>query len=465
MPEAQPRLDPALTQALRAALGDDAIRDRPADCLPYGSDNSKQGALPAAVVAPCSTEQVAAVVRCCRTHAVPLVTRGRGTGTAAAAVPPPGAVVLTTERMSAVLEIVAADRYARVQPGITNGDLQRALAAHGFMWPPDPTSADYCTVGGNLACNAAGPRALKYGTPRDNTLGLTAVTGAGEIIRTGCLTTKGVVGYDLTRLLIGSEGTLAVITEAVLKLTPTPEGRRMLRACYPNMEAAARAVSRIMAQPVTPAALEYMDAAALALLDASELPAGTEALLLIEVDGSETVLDAGASAVAAAAADGALELRRATGPEEATELWRLRKSLSPALRNAAPAKVNEDVVVPVSRMAELVAELRRISIRYAIPIVSFGHAGNGNIHVNLLSDPEDPRQRDAMAPCLDAVFASVLMLGGTLSGEHGIGRLKRDFVSREIGATELDLMRRVRAQFDPDGILNPGSTLPDAADT
>jgi glycolate oxidase subunit GlcD len=460
---AEATADPAraLASALRAALGSDAVRDQPADCLPYGSDNSKQGALPGLVLAPDHHDQVVTIIEQCREHRVPLITRGRGTGTTAAAVPPPGAAVLSTERLDRLLEVNRDDRYARVQPGITNGDLQRALAEHGLFWPPDPTSADYCTIGGNLACNAAGPRALKYGTPRDNTLGLTAVTGSADTIRTGCRTTKGVVGYDLTRLLIGSEGTLAVITEAVLRLTPLPTGRCTLRACYPSMQAAAQAVARIMAQAVTPAALEYMDAAALALVRDDDLPDDTEAVLLVEVDGSGSILTASADAVAAAAEAGASEVRRARDEAESVELWRVRKALSPALRQAAPGKVNEDVVVPVSRMAELIQRLQDLSAEHRIPIVSFGHAGNGNIHVNLLYNPTDAAQRESLQPCLEAVFRAVLDLGGTLSGEHGIGRIKRGFVGLEIGEVELDLMRRIRAEFDPDGILNPGSTLPD----
>jgi glycolate oxidase subunit GlcD len=465
MPETDQVRCAALAAALSAELGAAAVRDQPADCLPYGTDNSRQIALPSLVVAPMDHAQVVRTVCLCRAHAIPLIVRGRGTGTTGAAVPPLGAVVLTTERLNALLETNTDDRYARVQPGITNGELQRALGEQGFFWPPDPTSADYCTVGGNLACNAAGPRALKYGTPRENTLGLVAVTGTGETIRTGCLTTKGVVGYDLTRLLIGSEGTLAVITEAVLKITPVAESRRTLRVCYASMDAAAKAVSRIMAQALTPVALEYMDAAALELLPAAELPSGTSAVLLIDVDGIVAVLDAGVAAIAGAAEEGSLELKVAADEIEAASLWRLRKALSPALRKAAPDKVNEDVVVPVSQMAALIASLQSLADKHGIRIVSFGHAGNGNIHVNLLSNSADPAQRAAVETCLDALFRRVLELGGTLSGEHGVGRNKREFVDLEVGATELELMRGIRAQFDPDGILNPGSTLPDATDT
>jgi len=367
--------------------------------------------------------------------------------------------------MDRIVEIDAANRLAVVQPGVTNQALQDAVHGHGFFWPPDPTSAAICTVGGNLAYNAAGPRAVKYGTPRDNTLGLRAVTGAGQLIRTGVRTTKGVVGYDLTRLLIGSEGTLALITEATLRLTPLAETKRTLRATYLNIRAAAAAVSAIMAQPTIPCALEIMDRAAIDMVrgySSLDIPGDTGALLMIEVDGASACIDASVAAVARAArVTGCLEIATASTEEQIDALWRTRKALSPALRNLAPKKINEDVVVPVSRMGDLIEGLERLSRESGIRIVNFGHAGNGNIHVNLLVDPDDPGQMAAARACLDAVFDLVLRLGGTLSGEHGVGLEKRDFVGREIDQPTLEVMRAIKRQLDPTGILNPGKALPD----
>jgi len=448
--------------ALTAAIGTENVLTDPADCWTYGYDNSRGQALPVAVALPQDTAAVRQVVLACRRFGLPLTVRGRGSGTTGAAVPDEGGVVLSMERMAAILEVHADDRLAVVQPGATNSDLQAAAAAVGFFWPPDPGSADYCTVGGNLACNAAGPRALKYGTPRENTLGLEAVTGAGQIIRAGCRTTKGVVGLDLTRLLIGSEGTLAVITEATLKLSPLPERIATLRAAYTDMRAAAAAVSRIMAQPVVPRVLEFLDGAALALLHAAEpvdLPAGAGALLMIEADGLEAQLPAVIEALQqAAAGDGLLEWRAASSPAEARALWAARKALSPALRRLAPKKINEDVVVPVSRIPELTDGLAQLADRYRVRIVSFGHAGNGNLHVNVLGDETD---LERMHACIDEVFRLVLALQGTISGEHGIGRSKRAYVGLEIEPDTLDLMRQIKGVFDPDGILNPGKSLPD----
>jgi D-lactate dehydrogenase len=321
------------------------------------------------------------------------------------------------------------------------------------------------TVGGNLAYNSAGPRAVKYGTPRENTLGLRAVSSRGQVFKTGVTTTKGVVGYDLTRLLIGSEGTLAIITEATLRLTPLADRKRTLRALYDDIHSAARAVSRIMAQPVVPCALEFMDRTAIRMVrDYSrlDLPESTAALLMIEVDGSTAAIDDDTARVAGVAqGDGCLQIDQAYDAAEVERLWHARKALSPALRNVAPKKINEDVVVPVSRMPDLVQGLERLSAQHGIPIVNFGHAGNGNLHVNLLLDPDRPDQANAATECLDAMFDLVLSLDGSLSGEHGIGWVKRQFVDRELDATTLDLMRAIKREFDPDNILNPGVGFPD----
>lgn len=441
------------------------LRLEEAERWTYGYDNSRQHALPDVVVLPETEQQVVMLLKLCHEFRVPLVARGSGTGTAGAAVPLQHGVVLSCENLNRILKVDPDNRVMVVQPGVTNQQVQKAAAQHGFFWPPDPTSAAVCTVGGNLSCNAAGPRAVKYGTPRENTLGLRAVTATGEVLKTGTYTTKGVVGYDLTRLLIGSEGTLAVITEATLKLTPLAEQKRTLRALYSDMESAARAVSRIMAQPVTPCTLEFMDGKALNMIrdySKHDLPQQAGALLMIEVDGPAACVDASCEAVRhAAEGAGCLEVLSADSAEKVAALWSLRKALSPALRTVAPKKINEDVVVPVSQMPDLIGGIETLARRYDITIVNFGHAGNGNIHVNLLIDPDDPEQMTNAEHCLDALFELVLDLNGTLSGEHGIGMVKRQFVSRELDVTALSLMHRIKQQFDPYGLLNPGKALPE----
>ncbi|MGM0594981.1 MAG: FAD-binding oxidoreductase [Pseudomonadota bacterium] len=452
-------------EALREAIGAERLRLDRAERWTYGYDNSRLHSLPDVVVIPENAQQIATLLSLCSQFRVPVVSRGSGTGTAGASVPVAHGVVLSLEAFDRILRVDPDNRLMVVQPGVTNRQVQEAAAEHGFFWPPDPTSAAICTVGGNLSCNAAGPRAVKYGTPRENTLGLRAITMAGDPFHTGTATTKGVVGYDLTRLLIGSEGTLAVITEATLKLTPLAEEKRTLRALYRDMQSAARAVSRIMAQPVTPCSLEFMDGAALAMIrDYSDhdLPQDAGALLMIEVDGPRSCIDEASRAVeSAAGGEGCLELLRAESAQQVEALWTLRKALSPALRTVAPKKINEDVVVPVSRIPALISGIGELSTRHGITIVNFGHAGNGNIHVNLLVDPDNPKEMANAEPCLDALFALVLELGGTLSGEHGIGRVKRQFVGREIDPVSLGLMRQIKRQFDPYNLLNPGKALPE----
>jgi D-lactate dehydrogenase len=436
----------------------------PADCWVYGYDNSKRQVLPEAVVFPTSHEQALALVRLCNDHEIPLTARGRGTGTTGATVPLKHGVVASFERMNRVLEFSSDNRFIVVEPGITNQAVQDFVKPHGFFWPPDPTSAAFCSVGGNLAYNSAGPRAVKYGTPRENTLGLRAITGAGEELRLGVYTTKGVVGYDLTRLLIGSEGTLALITEATLKLTPLPQAKRTLRAVYREVNSAALAIARIMAQPAVPCALEFIDGNAIDMVrrySTAGLPDQAGALLMIEVDGfAEAMAPQIESIRAAAENDGLVEFRAAETAEEVEALWQTRKALSPTLRKIAPKKINEDVVVPVTELPALIAGIDELSLRYELPIVNFGHAGNGNIHVNLLYDPGNPGESDRAHKCLDEMFSLVLRLRGTLSGEHGVGIEKRDYVNRELDAASLRLMNDIKRQFDPKGLLNWGKALP-----
>ncbi|KZC23487.1 dimethylmenaquinone methyltransferase [Rhodanobacter thiooxydans] len=455
-------LPDALFARLREIFPDDALAIRETERRAFARDNSRYEQLPEAVVFPTSHEQVEVLVRACREHRVPLTARGGGTSSTGAAVPAAGAVVASFIRMDRILHIAPDDRLAVVQPGVTNEALQQALAPHGFFWAPDPGSAPWCTVGGNLACNAGGPRAVKYGATRDNVLGLRAVAGTGAGFVAGTHTTKDSTGYDLTRLLVGSEGTLALVTEATLKLTPRPPVVRSLRATYRDTASAAQAVARIMAQPVTPAALEFMDALALKLArdhapDADVPQAG--ALLLIEVDGTPETVGFAQDAVARAArGEGLVALDIAADAGENAALWAARKALSFAQRTVTEHKINEDVAVPVSRLPALVDGAQALAAKHAVPLVCFGHAGNGNLHVNLL--PRDVDEIERAYAALPELFALVLALGGTLSGEHGIGLVKREFMPLALEPATLGLMRDIKAAFDPDGILNPGKLLP-----
>lgn len=452
-------MDRSIITQLQKFFSEQELLTEPEQCWAYGYDNSMQHALPDAVIIPKTSEQIQHAIKLCNQYNIPFVTRGRGTNTTGAVVPIKGGIVCLLENFNQILEINTADRYITVQAGITNQAVQDYAKQHGFFWAPDPTSASYCTVGGNLGCNAGGPRAVKYGTCRENVLGLKAITGFGEQITTGVYTTKGSVGYDLTRLLIGSEGSLAVTTEAILKLTPLPESKATLQAFYSTIASATEAIANIMRQPTTPCILEFIDNNCLEIMREDgqvSLPDNAQAMLLFEVDGPENQIGQLADSIKLAAEnDGLIQIDLAKTESEIATLWQTRKALSPAMRKIAPKKINEDVVVPVSKIPELIQALDQWSQEYKIKIVNFGHAGNGNIHVNLLINPDDEMQAQAAEVCLEKLFKLVVNLKGTLSGEHGIGLAKQAFVPLAIDPISLELMRKIKKQFDPNYILNP----------
>lgn len=436
----------------------------PADCWVYGYDYSRQHALPDYVVFPTTHQQVQFIVQLCNQLQLPVVARGRGTGIPGGAVPIHHGVVLSTECMTDIIDFDPSNRLVRVQTGLVNRDLQAFLKPHGFFWAPDPSSAIACSIGGNLAYNSAGPRAVKYGSCRENTLALRAVTGLGESVNLGTNTSKGVVGYDLTRLIIGSEGTLAIITEATLKLTPLQPANACLQALYQSEAAAAEVVATIMAQAITPYALELMDSACLELLRKFgnlSIANAARGLLFIEIDGNEAEVACALTQLQNAAqhAD-LLSLELANTQAQQEKLWQARRALSPCLKDIAPKKINEDIVVPVSELAHFIDFTQDLAKRYDIHIVNFGHAGNGNLHVNLLIDPDDPKQKQHAEHCLEQIFNKVLQLGGTLSGEHGVGLAKQAFISQEIAPESLQLMQQIKTVFDPNAILNPGKMFP-----
>lgn len=450
---------------LKSIFTTDELYLDPGDCWPYGYDNSKLHCLPEAVVLPQTHEQIVDCVALCNHHRIALTTRGRGTGTTGASVPTSGGIVLSTEHMDQILKLDSGNRSVRVQTGVTNLALQQFLQTKGFFWPPDPSSAEFCSIGGNLACNAAGPRAVKYGTTRENTLQLKAVTGAGKTIIAGSKTSKGVVGLDLARLLIGSEGTLAIITEAELKIHPSAPVKNTIRALYKNHKSACDAIQQLIAQPHIPCAIEFMDHHAIKLIQEYgdiSLPEDAGAMLMVEIDGDNESIASSANKIEHALRnDQQVEIKHASTTAEAELLWKARKALSPILRTLAPNKINEDVVVPVPNLSELIDTLDALAEKFQLPIVNFGHAGNGNLHVNIMYDAENDQQNKNATACLDEIFTKVLRLDGTISGEHGIGILKRDHVSKELGNNELDLMRKIKLQFDPNLILNPHKGIPD----
>ena len=453
---------------LLALLGEArALLDEATRAL-YASDETPRACVPEAVLFPTRHEDVAALVGLANRHGFPLVARGAGSGNVGGALPAPGSAVVSLECMNRVLEFDPANRLMVVQPGVVTDDIDALAATAGLMYAPDPGSGAYCRIGGNLAMNAAGPRCVKYGATRDHVLGLRAVTGSGRELRVGGRTSKYATAYDLTRLLVGSEGTLALITEATLKLVPAPETVATLRVCYADNAAACAAVVRVMAQPVVPCALEFMDSRSIEAIreygGAEGLPSGTRAVLMVEADGDRDDVPHQIDLLEKALrGEGLLEIQSGFAAADIKNLWTARKSLSHAVKKIAPLKINEDVVVPVARLANLVNAIDALGHHHRVPIVSFGHAGNGNLHVNLMVHPDDDAEMARARACRDALVEAVLGLGGSLSGEHGIGSEKRRYVGRELDADTLAMMRDLKGLFDPRGILNPGKKLPDGA--
>ncbi|MBF0108225.1 MAG: FAD-binding protein [Magnetococcales bacterium] len=451
-------------RGLEELLGDDRFFTATAAREAYAWDNTGYRHLPDAVALARSEEEVRAILRLCLEYRVGVTPRGAGTGNVGGALPVQGGLVLSTQQMNRIIEISTDDRYVVVESGVVNGDLQKRLESLGLFWPPDPSSARSCTIGGNIAMCSAGPGAVRWGVTRDWVLGLDAVLMDGTKIRTGGRTTKGVVGLDLTRLLVGSEGTLGVVTRAILKLAPIPEERLLSRLSFSSVEAAAVAVNRLLSGRQVPSAIEFLDHSALDLLrreTALTLHPEARAMLLLEVAGAAAGLrQQVAEMLREIETLHPLECTTPVTGEAAAAVWAARSALSPILKKLAPKRINEDVVVPVSRLPSLMAGLAGISAESGIPIVNFGHAGNGNIHVNLLVDPADRAVMDRVCGVLDRVFRLVLDLDGSLSGEHGVGIQKQAYIAWELDEGSLRLQREIKRIFDPSGLLNPGKVWP-----
>ena len=450
-----------LLDSLRTIVGAGFVRTDQAARDTYGADALKIGHPPDVVVLPGNTAEVSGVLKLCHETRTPIVPRGGGTGYTGGSVPVRGGVVLSLERLNRILEIDEGNLLAVVEPNVVTGELQDAVERVGLFYPPDPASLRTSVIGGNVAENAGGPRAFKYGVTGRFVLGLEAVLPTGEIIRTGGKVVKNVVGYDLTHLLVGSEGTLAVLTKVVLRLVPKPPVQATLRATFPSVTHAVDAVLRLVRARVIPAALELvdkdsLDAVAAYLGGRSLAPAGTGALLLIEVDGLSELVAGEITRVEQACREaGATERLRAQDEAHRQELWRVRRELSPALKTIAPLKFNHDVVVPKARVPELFELVEEVKTKYQLRIPCFGHVGDGNIHVNVMVANDDAAVRRAHEAEAD-LFKGVVALEGSISGEHGIGFAKAKYLGLELTPETIALMKRIKAAFDPHGILNPG---------
>ncbi|MGZ8313134.1 MAG: FAD-binding oxidoreductase [Allosphingosinicella sp.] len=418
--------------------------------------------MPIAVCFPRSTAEVQEVVRICATTGTPIVARGAGTGLSGGAVALDGALTVSFSQMSSIVEIDTANLTATVQPGVINADLNRAVAEHALLFPPDPASFEVCTMGGNLAENSGGLRCVKYGVTRDWVLGLEVVLADGSVIRSGGKNKKDVAGYDLTGLFVGSEGTLGLITEATLRLLPMPPPKLTMVAFFATVHDAGEAVAGITAAGLQPVTLELMDAFTIAAVDDAHrlgLDREAGAMLMVESDAGGSAADTElAAAEAACVAAGATSTLRAADPQEADWLRQARREAHGSLERAGVARM-DDVGVPRSRVPEMIAQIELVAARHGLPIAVFGHAGDGNLHPNYIVARDDPDAEARIDAARDEIYRAALELGGTVTGEHGTGIAKKPWLALQRGERAVELMRAIKKALDPDALLNPGKVL------
>jgi len=451
----------SLPDRLAALIGHDAVRDDAATLAELSHDKWLASQLPDVAVFPTSTEMVSAILRFANDEEIPVTPRGAGVGYVGGCVPAKRGIALSLARMTRIKEIHAADGVAVVEPGVITGVLQAAAREQRLFYPPDPASLKECSIGGNIATNAGGPRCLKYGVTRPYVLGLEVVLAGGEVLRTGSRTHKNKTGFDLIGMFVGSEGLLGVVTEATLRLLPLPPARAVLSASFPALQQASDAVQRILAAGFLPAALEVADAftlqAARTHLGQSIVPEG-EGHLLVEIDGQPDSVKSEAAQIAALLrAQGALHLQEAHGDEEGERLWELRRKFSESLKSTGLTKLNEDIVVPRSRLVDLAEFAAGLRERYGFPVACFGHAGDGNIHTNIMAaDYTNPEVREKVGRALDELFAQVLAWGGVITGEHGVGLAKMRWWPQATSPVSRQVHVALKKALDPKGILNPG---------
>ncbi|MBT2688067.1 FAD-binding protein [Bacillus sp. ISL-47] len=430
----------------------------------YSYDASFGVYVPELVLQPVSTLEVAEIVKLANEYKIPIYPRGRGTSLSGGPLAVEGGIVLDFSKWTQTLEVDPDDLIAIVSPGVITSDINKAAEQYGLMYPPDPSSSHVSTIGGNLAENSGGPRGLKYGVTKDYVIGLEVVTPEGEIIRTGGRTVKNVTGFDLTKLIVGSEGTLGIITEATLRLIPKPLATRTLMAVFDDIVDSGRAISKILRSGILPSKMELMDQQSIIAVEEYEplgLPIDVEAMLLIEVDGHPDALAAELNKVEEKCMEsGARNIYAAATKEEEAELWKARKLVSPAIVRIKPTKISEDATVPRSKIPEMFKRLKAIKEKYNIHLVVFGHAGDGNLHPNIIADQRDKEEMQRVEKAVEEIFTAAIELGGTLSGEHGIGVMKAPFMEMELGSTGLDMMKRIKTAWDPNNILNPGKIFP-----
>jgi glycolate oxidase len=464
-------VDSTIKRQLIDIVGHENFTDLLIDLVSYSYDASDHSHRPEAAVWPTHSEQISKILLLANEHRLPVTPRGAGTGLAGAAIPSSGGLILDLCRMNRIIDIRISDRLAIVQPGVVYADLERALVPSGFFYPPDPASASVCTLGGNVATNAGGMRGAKYGVTKDYVMGLEVVLPDGRIMRSGSGCMKSASGYDLTRLIVGSEGTLGVITEITLKIVPKPTSVRTGLASFVALEDASRSFLDIIHSGIVPSVLEVLDAHTIRVLRETggmHLP-DAMAMILVETDGhteEETSFQM-ARVTEAFRRNRALEIRVAASLPEAEQLWRIRKSAGSVAARLRPNNVSEDVTVPISKVPALMTGISAIVRKFDLPFVIFGHAGDGNLHPRIMYDRSDPEQVRKLDKILEEIFRLTCNLGGTITGEHGVGLAKAPYMKFEHDPVALDMMRAIKRLFDPHQILNPGKMAlegPDASE-
>ncbi|MFF2591552.1 FAD-binding oxidoreductase [Peribacillus butanolivorans] len=435
------------------------------DRFSYSFDASFGTYLPDLVIQTKSTEELVSLVKFANREKIPLYPRGQSTSLSGGPLPVKGGIVLDLSVMNDILEIHEEDLVAVVSPGVLTSNIHKAAEQKGFMYPPDPSSSHVSTIGGNLAENSGGPRGLKYGVTKDYVIGLEVITPEGELIKTGGSTVKNVTGYDLTKLIVGSEGTLGIITKAVLRLIPKPKATATIMVIFDSLVDAGSAISKILSAGIFPSKMELMDQASIVAVEQFEplgLPIDAAALILIEMDGHPLALqEEVAQASELCRSVGAREVRIPKDKVEEAELWRARKLVSPAIVRIKPTKISEDATVPRSKIPQMCERLQKIRDKYGVHLVVFGHAGDGNLHPNIICDKTDKEEMSRVELAVADIFMAAIELGGTLSGEHGIGMMKAPFMEMELGAAGLDIMKRIKEVWDPNNIMNPGKIFPE----
>lgn len=426
----------------------------------YAYDATTRQSLPGVVVKAGSAAEVSEVLKLAVRLGVPVVPRGAGTGLSGGSLPAAGGIALVLAGMDKIREIDRENMVAVCGPGVITGDLQKAAEREGLFYPPDPSSLAFCTIGGNVAENAGGPRGIKYGVTKDYVLGLEVVLPGGDVVRLGGKQIKNVTGYNFVQFFVGSEGTLGIFTEVTLRLIPAPPARRTMSAAFNSLDRAAETVTAILYSGVVPSALELMDQKSINYVEdylGLGLPRHAEAMLIIEVDGMPEAVEAEASRVAAACRKMMVDdFKIACDSEEADQLWKARRAVSPAISRVRPTKIGEDISVPRSAIPAMIREIRKIGERFNLPIVIFGHAGDGNLHPNILTDKRNKLEMERAEGAIRAIFEAAVCLGGTLSGEHGVGVAKQEFIAMDLSPQTVNFMKAVKKAVDPAGILNPG---------